>query len=218
MFEKRIIFRGNSLGTETSLPSHNLASQNKIFLLSPANASGVRARTLLGNNSASELAQRLRETGATLGEIYKFLSTLYFRGKLEYAETFKNPPTGVPGIFVITPSAGLSLPGDLMNIENFRAISAGDIHPANNKYRLPLDRDLALLRERIHADTQIILLGSIATPKYLEPLLEVFKNQVVIPELFPGRGDMSRGSLLLRSAATASELRYIRADTSLYTK
>ena len=60
---------------------------NRIFLLSPAHCNGLRARHLLRKNSRSELAQRLRDTGVPLGELFSFLSALYFRGKLTYAQT-----------------------------------------------------------------------------------------------------------------------------------
>src|SRR5258706_3604598 len=80
-----------------------------IFLLSPANSSGIRGQRLLCSDAKSQLAHRLRESGAPLVEEYQFISSLYFRGKLEDAEQFKNPPPGVKCVHIIT-RAGLMLP------------------------------------------------------------------------------------------------------------
>jgi len=58
-----------------------------------------------------------------------------------------------------------------------------------------------------------VLLGSIATPKYLEPLNEVLGPRLHVPQEFIGRGDMSRGALMLRCAAEGHELTYIAASS-----
>lgn len=55
-----------------------------------------------------------------------------------------------------------------------------------------------------------MLLGSIATDKYCGVLLEVFGPRLRFPAEFVGRGDMSRGGLLLRAARSGTELRYVR--------
>src|SRR6266853_118967 len=47
------------------------------------------------------------------------------------------------------------------------------------------------------ADAAIVLLGSIASAKYVEPLLAVLGERLLFPPSFVGRGDMSRGGLLL---------------------
>ena len=63
---------------------------NRIFLLSPAYAGGERARMILSERAQFDLARRLRSRErATLGEVFAFLSGLYFRGKLAYANTFE---------------------------------------------------------------------------------------------------------------------------------
>src|SRR5258705_137811 len=54
----------------------------------------------------------------------------------------------------------------------------------------------------------VVLLGSIATGKYVDCLLEVFGPRLVFPAAFVGRGDMSRGGLLLRAARSGKELAY----------
>ena len=58
------------------------------------------------------------------------------------------------------------------------------------------------------ADARIVLLGSIATGKYVDPLLTVFGERLLFPESFVGRGDMSRGGLLLRATREGTELEY----------
>jgi hypothetical protein len=184
--------------------------RRSIFLLSPANASGIRGQRLLGSDAKSPLAQRLRQSGAPLGEVYQFISSLYFRGKLEYAEQFKNPPPGVTGVHIIT-GAGLMLPQTVVTVDELRRISATPIDADNPHYRLPLDRDLLRLRKVAGRDTDLILLGSIATSKYVTPLLAVFGERVLFPEIFLGRGDMSRGSLLLKCCSSDSPLRYLPA-------
>src|SRR5712692_9722357 len=83
----------------------------RVFLLSPANSSAIRGQLLLNKNSALEFAHRFQKQGAPLGEIFSFISSLYFRGKLAYAEVFAHSPTGFPATLVITTSRGL-LPPD----------------------------------------------------------------------------------------------------------
>jgi hypothetical protein len=213
--EKRIIFQGHSPGIPTIPAWRGVEQPRRIFLLSPANASGVRAKMLFGGVSKSDLALRLRHSGAPLGEVYSFISGLYFRGKLSYAETFRNPPAGVPGIHIITAAAGLMLPDILVTLEDLRRISAAAIDPSNRAYRGPLDRDARHLRTLMESDTEVVLLGSIATSKYAEPLIEVFGDRLVFPEEFVGRGDMSRGGLLLRSCSAARPLNYVAVSSAL---
>lgn len=187
----------------------------RIFLLSPANAAGPRATQIVSDAAHSPLAQRLRQTGATLGEVFSFISGLYFRGKLTYAQTFAAPPARVPGVFVITACGGLLPPETPVTIEQLRQISAASIDAAEPRYRLPLERDARLLLELIDSRCQIILLGSIATPKYVEPLLGVFAHRLLFPAEFVGRGDMSRGGLMLRCARAGSQLTYVPVATAV---
>lgn len=207
--EKRITFEGHSPGAKTPAREKGANSEpRRIFLLSPANSSGIRARMLFSSNAQFELAHRLRNSGVPLGEAFSFISGLYFRGKLAYAEKFKNPPLGVPGVHIITAAAGLLLPEELMTLTRLKSISATQVDPDNPEYRKPLDRDALRLREILDSDTQLVLLGSIATPKYVLPLLEVFGERLLFPKDFVGRGDMSRGSLLLRCCSLESPLEY----------
>ena len=213
MREKRIIFYGHSLdehlaGRNSILLPEPGTARRRIFLLSPANASGIRAKRLLRPDAPSELAQRLRGAGAPLGEVYRFISSLYFRGKLAYAEKFQNTPDGADGIYIITASAGLMSPSANVTLRDLQNISSAAVDVANREYREPLDRDLLQLRSRIDSQTEIILLGSVATPKYVEPLLASFSDRLFFPRDFAGRGDMSRGGLLLRAVRAKEELPY----------
>lgn len=191
-------------------PSGDSIGRSTIFLLSPANASGIRGKRLLGVDGKSELAERLRLSSAPLGEVYQFISSLYFRGKLAYARQFTNPPPGVAGVHIIT-GAGLILPETAVSLDELRRISATPIDADNPAYRLPLDRDLSRLRELVGCEADVILLGSIATCKYVTPLLAVFGERLLFPKDFLGRGDMSRGSLLLRCCSAMSTLEYLPA-------
>ena len=164
---------------------------------------------IVSDAAQSPLAQRLRESGATLGEIFAFISGLYFRGKLTYAKTFVDPPAGLAGVYVITACGGLVPADTLLTIERLREISAAPIDAANPRYRLPLERDARLLCGLIGKNCEVVLLGSIATPKYVEPLLGIFGEHLLFPAEFVGRGDMSRGGLMLRCAREGVQLTYV---------
>lgn len=156
------------------------------------------------------LAQRLRTSeGAPLGEIFTFMSGLYFRGKLAYASAFADPPPGTSGIHVIVPGQGLRPPGTSIDLKALRAIARVRVDPDNRRYTAPLRRDAAHLAEVLDSETAVVLLGSIATPKYLEPLQDVLGSRLQFPGEFIGRGDMSRGALMLRCAAERRELTYV---------
>jgi len=175
----------------------------RVFLLSPANCGGERAGLLFSPRASFDLARRLRAAeGMTLGEVFSFLSSLYFRGKLAYAERF-----GVP--LVITPNAGLRPPDDHVTLAALRASARVDIHAANARYRGPLLASARAVAETLGPDAPVTLLGSIASEKYVGVLLDVFGERLTFPPAFVGRGDMSRGGLLLRSARSGVELDYV---------
>jgi hypothetical protein len=154
----------------------------------------------------SELARRLRQGGVPLGELFSFMSALYFRGKLAYARAFAAAPRDLDGAFVITASGGLVPPDTMVTLERLREISAGRVDPADVRYRAPLMRDAQVLAGMC---CEIVLLGSIATPKYIDPLLSIFGERLVFPAEFVGRGDMSRGGLMLRCVQAGQQLTYI---------
>jgi hypothetical protein len=186
---------------------------DRIFLISPANAGGKRAGYLSREGATFELAQRLREEDAPLGEIFSFISGLYFRGKLAYASAFASAPAGVRGVHIITACGGLVGPEERFGCERLAEISSADVHANEPKYREPLERDARRLVESISADCQVVLLGSVATPKYVEPLLSVFGDRLVFPAEFAGRGDMSRGGLMLRCVSSGVELQYVAVQS-----
>jgi len=181
----------------------------RIFLLSPASCSGRRARLVFNPEARFEVATRLRSTGgAPLGEVFSFLSGLYFRGKLAYARQFARPPEGMPGVLIITASAGLLAadePVTLSHLERFARVS---IDAAEDRYRRPLVRASRGLAERANG-CEIVLLGSIASGKYVDILGKIFGERLLFPAEFVGRGDMSRGGLLLRRAREGRELEYL---------
>jgi hypothetical protein len=180
----------------------------RIFLLSPASCSGRRARLVFNPQSSFEVAARLRSPGgAPLGDVFSFLSGLYFRGKLAYARRFARPPEGTAGVLVITASAGLLAadePVTLSHLERFARVS---IDTAEDRYRRPLARASRSLAERADG-SEVVLLGSIASGKYVDVLGKIFGERLVFPADFVGRGDMSRGGLLLRRAREGRELEY----------
>lgn len=186
-----------------------------VFLLSPASCSGRRARIVISERATFDLALRLRQRqGAPLGEVFSFLSGLYFRGKLTYASAFARVPetsTAIAGtgVFVITPSAGLRSPDTMLTLDAIRAFAGVDVDAANAKYRKPLERSAKALAADITPDTTVVLLGSIASGKYVDVLQSIFGDRLMFPQEFVGRGDMSRGGLLLRCAAAGQELTYI---------
>ena len=157
-----------------------ISSGRRIFLLSPANASGIKGQRLLGSTTQSDLGLRLRDGGAPLGEVYRFISSLYFRGKIEYAQRFQNPPSGVAGVQIIT-GAGLMLPETVVTLGELQRISAVSIDAKNKSYRRALDCDLLRLREQLGSDIDVVLLGSIATSKYIEPVQAVFGKRLLFP-------------------------------------
>jgi len=187
----------------------------RIFLLSPANCAGLRARMVMSERASFPLAVRLRtRDGAPLGDLFSFMSGLYFRGKLAYARAFAAAPDresdiSGPGVFVITPTAGLRSPDTLVTIDALRAFALVDVAPGNPKYRRPLERSAKAIAADIGADCEVVLLGSIASPKYVDVLQGIFGDRLVFPAAFVGRGDMSRGGLLLRCVSAAEELAYV---------
>ena len=188
----------------------NHTARCRIFLLSPAYAGGKRARMILSNRAEFELAQKLRsKRGAPIATVFTFLSGLYFRGKIAYANAFARPATGISGIFVITPTRGLVDARTPIRLDDLREFATVDIHGDDPRYRGPIERDARVLAKKLPPRSEIILLGSIATGKYVNVLLASFGDRLRFPVDFVGRGDMSRGGLMLRRAADRQELPYI---------
>jgi hypothetical protein len=184
--------------------------RSRIFLLSPAHCGGERARLFISSRAEFELARQVRSPeGAPIGDVFSFLSGLYFRGKLAYAREFAAPPTGVPGALVITPNEGLRSPDERMTIARLKRFARGDIDESKRSYRQPLLRDARLIAEAAGETCEIVLLGSVASGKYVDVLTKVFGDRLLFPISFVGRGDMSRGGLMLRCARSGVELDYV---------
>jgi hypothetical protein len=184
----------------------------RIFLLSPASTGGERARIVFNPEARFDLAQRLRTPeGAMLGEVFAFLSGLYFRGKLQYALTFARPPEGLDGVLVITPSRGLRPPWERTTLDALRRFAEVPIDLRQPRYTKPLLRDTRALAAALapHPRAEVVLLGSIASGKYVELLSAALGDRLRFPSDFVGRGDMSRGGLLLRCVAAGRELDYV---------
>jgi hypothetical protein len=181
----------------------------QVFLLSPAYCAGRRAAMLLRAESEMPLARRLRDQSLTLGETFSFLSGLYFRGKLRYATMF-----GRLGLephdatLIITPTRGLQRPGLQVTTALLQEFAAVDISADDPRYRVALERDVVDLGARLPPTARVVLLGSIATGKYVDVLCPTLGGRLHYPFSFVGRGDMSRGALLLRSADAGVELDY----------
>lgn len=189
-------------------------SSARIFLLSPANCGGARAKQILSPRAQFALAAALRAEGAPLGEVFAFVSGLYFRGKIAYARRFAAPPEpGNPvvggGVLVITSNAGLRDADTLVTHAALRGFARGAIDAANARYRRPLEASARALLREIGPDCDVVLLGSVASPKYVDVLAEIFGQRLRFPIEFVGRGDMSRGGLLLRCARDGEELAYV---------
>lgn len=162
---------------------------------------------LLSERAQFALARRLRASETvSLGEVFAFLSGLYFRGKLAYANTFA---TDHARVLVITPTRGLVPATASVTLADLREFAEVDIAEDDPRYRQPLERDLRRLVRRLPPECDVVLLGSIATGKYVDVMLEILQERLRFPADFVGRGDMSRGGLLLRSAVDRAELPYI---------
>jgi hypothetical protein len=183
---------------------------NRVFLLSPAYAGGERARMIMSERAQFDLAQRLRSAeGATIAEVFTFLSGLYFRGKIAYANAFARVTDRLCGALVITPTRGLVDAQSRIGLDDLREFAQVDIDEEDPRYRRPLERDAKRLAKKLTGECKVVLLGSIATGKYVDVLLANFRERLCFPTEFVGRGDMSRGGLLLRCAADKTELKYI---------
>ena len=174
----------------------------RVFLLSPANCRGRRAQQVLSPKATFSVAARLRGDGVPIGELFAHMSGLYFRGKITYATRFGRA-------FVITPDRGLIPAETTITSQVLLRFADADIAIDNPGYRAPLEQTARALYEQAGADAQFVLLGSIASEKYVQVLTAIFGERLVFPASFVGRGDMSRGGLLLRAAAARQELEYV---------
>lgn len=163
------------------------------------------------SNARGELARRLRSEGAPLGDVFSFISGLYFRGKLAYAKAFSDGQTLLgSSVFVITSASGLLSPDKMTSPRDLRRMATVPIHVSSKRYIRALEGDASQLAAQLDGDAEVVLLGSVATPKYVGPLSRVLGTRLVIPRAFVGLGDMARGALLLRSVRERTPLEYVR--------
>lgn len=186
---------------------------DRLFLLSPASCSGARARMLVRPEAAFDLAVRLRAGQATLGEAMAFTSGLYFRGKLAYAQAFARPPAGVPGALVVTTCDGLVDADAPTGVDTLLRYGTVDIDPRVEAYAGPLRRHARALGDA-HPRCEFVLLGSLATRKYVPVLAEALGDRLRFPTAFVGQGDMRRGAMMLRAAREGRELDYAPATAA----
>jgi hypothetical protein len=187
-----------------------------IFLLSPANLGGRRAAMVLNPRAEFELARQLRSVeGAALGEVFSFVSGLYFRGKAAYARAFGRTPDGLASGLVISAGEGLRPLGERVTLPRLRAWAEVAIDERNRDFTEPLVEHAEALERAHGGDARIVLLGSVASDKYVRPLTRVFGDHLLFPPDFVGRGDMSRGALMLRAARAGRELAYAPVEGAL---
>ena len=185
------------------------APVHTFFLLSPASLSGERAGMVFNPSTSFPLARQLRSAdGAPLAEVFSFVSGLYFRGKATYATTFGRAPQGAESALVISPAEGLRALSELVTLDRLRGWAGVPIEEGNDEFTRPLIDDAAALELAYGATSRFVLLGSVASDKYVQPLTRVFGDHLFFPSDFIGRGDLSRGALLLRAARAGLELAY----------
>lgn len=187
----------------------------KIFLLSPANLSGTRAKQLASPRASFATARRFQSPeGVPIADAFEFMSSLYFRGKIAYARRFAvpSPLIGGDGIFVITSGFGLVPQDWALTEERVKRMKKIDVDVSTRSYTKPLRDHAHLLSRALEDDAQVILLGSVATGKYVDVLRPILGDKLRFPALFAGLGDMSRGGLMLRAAREGRELAYTTLD------
>jgi hypothetical protein len=179
-------------------------SAPRIFLLSPASLNGIRAKQLMSPRARFEAAQLYRSPeGVPIGTAFAFMSALYFRGKIAYAMHFAQPGH----VYVITPGFGLVSPDWRITAERMKVMRRTPIDVTKRNYAKPLVRDAVQIATSM-PDSEVVLLGSVATGKYVDVLQPVFGERLRFPTAFAGLGDMSRGGLMLRAVRTGRELEY----------
>ena len=166
---------------------------------------------MLFNPAASfRLAEELRSPqGAAVGELFSFVSGLYFRGKLAYARAFGHAAPGQESVYVMTAGGGLCPPEERVVLTRLQAWGTVSIHRDNPHFTAPLVRHASALREQLDRDARFVLLGSVASDKYVSPLSDALGSSLLFPSELAGLGDMSRGALLLSSVRDRRELAYV---------
>jgi len=182
----------------------------KIFLVSPANLSGLRAQQIASPRAQFDVAVRYRSPdGVPIADAFAFMSALYFRGKIAYARHFADPPDGV---LIITSGYGLVPPDWRLNEERMKRMKKIDVDVSARNYTKPLREHANQLASLLPSEAQVILLGSVATGKYVDVLKPILGPWLRFPRVFAGLGDMARGGLMLRAVRASKELEYTTLD------
>ena len=134
----------------------------------------MRGDIVLRAENDNRLACELRSGGVPLGELFSFVSSLYFRGKVAYASAFARPPMGVPGALVITPGEGLLRLEERVTVDRLRTWATVAVDARNKRFTDPLLRHAVTLVRTHGATTRFVLLGSVASRKYVDPLVRAF--------------------------------------------
>jgi hypothetical protein len=146
------------------------------------------------------------------------MSALYFRGKIAYARRFAvpSPAIGGDGIFIITSGYGLVSPDWRITEERMKRMRRIDIDTDARSYVKPLREHAKLIAHALanDNDAEVVLLGSVATGKYVDVLWPILGNRLRFPIAFAGLGDMARGGLMLRAARLGQELEYTTLDSN----
>jgi hypothetical protein len=180
-----------------------------IFLLSPASTSGLRAKQLTSPRAGFDAAVRYRSAeGVMIAEAFAFMSALYFRGKIAYALHFG----GRENTRVIAPGFGLVEPTWMITEPRMKKMRKTDVDMRDRTYVKTLRATALDLAATLDPEAQVVLLGSVATGKYVDILLPIFGNRLRFPAAFAGLGDMSRGGLMLRAVRADRELEYTTLD------
>ena len=124
----------------------------RVFLLSPARLDGARGRQLFHPVTLFPVARQLRtREGCPLGEVFRFVSGLYFRGKLAYGNAFARAPEGAAwmrgGTLVITQNRGLVPESTRVCLEHLEAFASTNIHASEAAFRRPFERDARMVAE-----------------------------------------------------------------------
>jgi len=187
----------------------------RIFLLSPASTEGLRAQQLTSPRARFGAAERYRSPeGVTIAEAFTFMSSLYFRGKIGYARHFSSPPpelalgTQDDGILVIAPGFGLVPPSWRITPEEMKKLRRTPVDLKSRAYCAPMKKHVEQLRDLAPA-AWVVLLGSVATGKYVDLLLPALGDRLLFPRDFAGAGDMKRGGMMLRAVREDQELAYV---------
>ncbi|HXG57603.1 MAG TPA: hypothetical protein VNL91_01095 [Thermoanaerobaculia bacterium] len=178
-----------------------------VFLLSPASLGGTRAKQLTSPRASFDVALRYRSPeGVEIADAFAFMSALYFRGKIAYARHFGEQT------FIIAPGFGLVPPEWRLTGERMKIMRRTPVDVTKRSYVRPLREHAEALAEGLDDGRRVVLLGSVASGKYIDVLHPVLGDRLLFPSAFAGLGDMSRGGLMLRAVRHDRELEYATLD------